>query len=239
MLFEPARNAFTRHVDERMFYHFVDCGVDWALDFLEYFFQVPPGQHGIKGVGIVNEIFREEGIGYELTPYREELVDDGSGTGRRNYQQTFPQIIRKSEEYLHDQIVKPALVALGGPDFDVANKEMLKAHQSLRDGDYPAVLTNAGSAMESTLKTICSKKKWQYKPEKDTLHALIMVCQKNDLFPSFYGDVFTTTGSIRNKSSSSHGRATAPPHTVTQDHANHMIQIVSAHINLLIKLANL
>jgi hypothetical protein len=234
------RNA--RSETERMYYHCLLCEDKQYLDFLEFFFQVHYGAYANSCVPVVNQVFREEGIGYEFTELSEEEDGPGMHFGRpmgRKIKRTFPQVIRKSDETLHTTVVQPALVALGRPEFDVANQELLKAHDAYRRGAFPDVLTHAGSALESVFKTICSKKNWTYKPDSDTLMSLVTTCHANGLFPPFYTEVFKDVGTIRNKFSSSHGRATTSNPAVTQEYADHMVQLVSSHVTLLIRLAKL
>lgn len=50
--------------------HFFSCDHELALDFIECCFQQSSYTGGQAGVNEINNIFREDGIGYELTPYR-------------------------------------------------------------------------------------------------------------------------------------------------------------------------
>jgi hypothetical protein len=88
------------------------------------------------------------------------------------------------------------------------------------------------------MKTICKLKNWEYDKEKDTTAKLVAICKANGLFPSFYVTGFENTGTVRNKLSSSHGRADEL-YTVTDAHVDHFIQATSAHIVFFIKLASL
>jgi Domain of unknown function (DUF7014)/Abortive infection C-terminus len=146
-----------------------------------------------------------------------------------------PQALKKSDEYGHQAIVRPRLDALAGPAFKTANDEMLKAHATYRNGDYPAAITYCGSAFESVLKTICDLKAVAYDPNKDTCGRLVEKGQAGGLFPSFYTEIFKAAGTLRNQLSSSHGRGPKATLTVTKEQADHMIQMTSAHITFLVK----
>ncbi len=116
---------------------------------------------------------------------------------------------------------------------------MLKAFEAYRSGNYAETITKAGAAFESVLKTICTVRKWPHNPDKDTLTPLVNACKDGNLFPGFYVPVMTATGTIRNKLADAHGRGPEVLYPATKDYADHMLQLVSTHINLLVKLAEL
>jgi len=218
--------------------HFMSCNDDKAIDFLEFFLSASPGFQGDHCVEALNDIFRDEGIGYEFTPLVTRDAGPstlfGSQGGGRRVEYDYPQAIKKSEEYGHQAIVRPCLDALAGPDYTTAHGEMLKAHEAYKHGDYPAAITSCGSAFESVLKTICDRKTVAY-DSKDTCGPLVQKCQAGGLFPSFYTEIFKGAGTLRNQLSSAHGRGPNPTPSVTKEQADHMIQITSAHITFLVK----
>ncbi len=223
--------------------HFANCPDDKALDFIEIMFQIPPYFYLSPAIEGINKVFRDENIGYELTPLRE--IDTGESgnlygfpAGRRiTYE--FPKIIRKDTEYLHKEVIEPCLEILGRPGLETALSEMMKAHEAYRKGEYADAITATASAFESTLKTICSKKGWAYNPDKDTLSPLVKACSSNDLFPAFYIPIFEAVGTIRNKMSAAHGRGPKPMYKVDKEHADHMMQMTSAHITFVLRQADL
>ena len=223
--------------------HFRNCEDELALDFIELLFQVWPQSLLGPMVDEINRIFQDEGIGYELTPLREidlgEIVNRFEGSGGRRFEYEFPKVIRKDSEYLHKEVVRPCLEALGRPGLETALSEMMKAHEAYRKLQYEDAITDAASAFESTLKTICSKRGWTYNPDKDTLSPLVKACNANSLFPSFYVPIFEAVGTLRNKMSDAHGRGPKPLYTVSKEHADHMIQMTSAHITFLVRLAGI
>lgn len=150
---------------------------------------------------------------------------------------TPPKATKKTEEMLHSQAVMPALFALSNPTFKTANDELLLAHKHYRGSHFEAAITAAGQALESTFKTICTRKKWAYDPNKATLKDLVDVCRDRRLFPPFYTEIFKNAGMVRNKMGG-HGGG---PDAVKPDaeHAEHMIHLVSAHILLLTRVAKL
>jgi uncharacterized protein DUF7014 len=80
--------------------------------------------------------------------------------------------------------VLPALRLLHEQGFSVANDEYMAAHEHYRHGNHKDCLTNCLNAFESTMKTICAKRKWIHK-EGDTTRTLIDICLKNGLLPTF------------------------------------------------------
>jgi hypothetical protein len=100
------------------------------------------------------------------------------------YQYVSGKIIRCDSQFLHTHVVKAALDLLQDKSYQGANDEFLKAHEHYRKGGIKDCLADSLSALESTLKTICHKRRWTYQP-KDTAKALIDICFKNGLLPPF------------------------------------------------------
>jgi hypothetical protein len=232
-----------RSIDKAALDHFSNCSDEHALDFLELIFHTPPFHLLAPLVGQVNKVFQDEGIGYELSPLREiDTGEPGNLYGHpigRRIEYEFPKVVRKDTEYLHQEVVRPCLEALGRPGLETALSEMMKAHEAYRKSQYEDAITDAASAFESTLKTICSKKGWAYNQDKDTLSRLVKACGDNDLFPPFYVPIFEAVGTVRNKLGDVHGRGPKPIYKVSKEHTDHMIQMTSAHITFVLKLAGL
>jgi hypothetical protein len=100
------------------------------------------------------------------------------------YQYVSGKIVRYDSQFLHAQVVKPALDLLQDKRYQGANDEFLKAHEHYRRGEIKDCLADSLNALESTLKTICHKRRWTFQP-KDTAKPLLDVCFKNGLIPSF------------------------------------------------------
>lgn len=111
----------------------------------------------------LNYRFRQHGLGYEFV--------DG-------------QIIKKSNELIHQEIVKPALLLLHNKKFKGAEDEFLKAFDSYKAGNNKDALMNAQRAFESTMKCICKEKKIFYK-EDDTSRALVKHLIENGFLPAY------------------------------------------------------
>lgn len=143
----------------------------------------------------LNERFKEHGVGYLFV----------SG-----------EIIRVDSQFLHAEAVKPTLSLLHEDGFDGANDEFLSAHVHYRHGRYKECLVDALKAFESTMKTICSLRGWETRPE-DSARNLITVCMSNGLFPEYLNSQFSSVRSllesgvptVRNKNGG-HGQGIEP-----------------------------
>jgi hypothetical protein len=224
--------------------HFYCSDTIYSIDFIEACFQQQVYNGGQDGVNEINEIFLEENIGYELTPFTEHHIEKegmlfGSLRKSTYIEYEYPRVVVREQQLLHEEILKPAFHLLTDSRLQIANSEMLKAHTALRSKDFEAAITLAGSSFESFLKTICEIKGWPYDKQRDTCSKLVKHCKDKELFPSFYVPVFESIGTIRNKLSDAHGRGPSNPIAVTQEYAEHMIHLVSSHMVFLEKLAKL
>lgn len=243
--------------------HFRGCDDIEAIEFLETLFQVIelwgedirefPEQANLL-VAKLNDLFVEQGLVWRLTEcsVKSDPTDAqhaklgrafalaAAALGRpRDLSKSFnlPQIYRASDAYSQTQVVEPTLKFLSDPRFQVANDEMLKALVKHRVADYAGVLTDAGSAFESVLKTVCMLNGWTYDPDRDTLSKLLDICRDKGLFPREYHGVLMGAGTIRNRFSSAHGRGPEVRFTPTKDEAEHFLHMVSSHILYVAKLA--
>ena len=78
------------------------------------------------------------------------------------YQYQGGQIIAVNSQYLHSEVVEPAISLLHDANFSGALEEFMAAHEHYRKGDYKEAIANAGNAFESVMKTICDKHGWAY-----------------------------------------------------------------------------
>lgn len=220
--------------------HFYCCPDEHALDFIEACFQLSVQCGGQKAVDEINAVFRQEGVGYELTKFLGPATPKGSVIlGKQIAPDQLPRVVRVDEQTAHTEMVAPALSLLTTPVLAVANAEMLKAFSDHRAGRHEDAITACGSAFESVLKTICDQKGWAYDRDKDTCSSLVDICYKSGLFPSFYVELFKRVGTVRNKLGDAHGRGPVPQHDVEAAHAEHMLHMTCSHIILLCRLAGL
>lgn len=109
----------------------------------------------------LNARFREYGVGYQY--------ENG-------------EIVRVESQFLHAEVVKPALALLGAGECAEANAEFLNALDHYRKGETKECLNACLKTFESTMRAICTKRKWAFK-SKDTAKELIDVCLNNGLTP--------------------------------------------------------
>lgn len=126
-----------------------------------------------NAVNELNERFREHGIGFQF-------LED--------------QLIRIDSEFVHVEAVKPALKLLNEGLYQGAQQEFLSAYEHYKQGRNKESITDCLKSFESTMKAICNKREWVYRPN-DTAKALIEVCFENQLIPSYWQSQFS---SLRN-----------------------------------------
>ena len=114
-----------------------------------------------EAINQLNQRFRQHSVGYQYE----------SG-----------QIVKVDSQYIHSEVVKPALMFLSDPIYKRANEEFLKAHEHYREGNYKDCINNCLNAFESCLKVICQKRGWNYR-QKDSASCLISIIFDNELIP--------------------------------------------------------
>ncbi|WP_263350936.1 STM4504/CBY_0614 family protein [Acidicapsa acidisoli] len=150
-----------------------------------------------------------------------------------------PQLIKRDNDHLHQEAILPALRLLHEEGFEGANDEYRKAHEHYRQGNQKECLSECLKAFESTLKTICNRRKWECKPT-DTAKPLIDICVDNGLFPSFMeshlgaikGALATAIPTIRNKMGG-HGQGELAV-SVPQFYAEYLLHETAATIVFLV-----
>jgi hypothetical protein len=172
-----------------------------------------------EAIADLNHRFLEHGVGYQYL----------SG-----------KIIKTDSQFLHAEVIKPALALLQDKRYQGANDEFLKAHEHYRKGEVKECLVNCLKALESTLKVICKIRGWVFQPT-DTAKALLDICFKNDLVPAFlqshYSALKSTLESgvptVRNKLGG-HGQGTQVV-TVLPHYAAYALHMTGSAIQFLIE----
>ena len=167
----------------------------------------------------LNARFKEHAVGYEFK--------DG-------------KIIRIDSGFIHAETIVPAMTLLHDTVYSGANQEFLKGHEHFRHGRFPEAMNECLKAFESTMKTICHKRGWQY-DQKDTAKTLMTICEKNGLFPPYMQNslsglrsVLETVATVRNKLSG-HGQGVKQVQ-ITKETAAFMIHSTAANILYLAEL---
>lgn len=152
---------------------------DTALDIIEVSFQwmkvaqddynfrlfVNPQLEITDAIIKLNQRFQEHAIGYRLEQGR---------------------IIRIDSEFLYAEAVEPALRLMYAQGYEGAFQEFMLAQKHYRQGPdhYDDCLTNCLKSLESTLKTICDRRKWGYKAG-DTVSKLLELVFSKGLIPNY------------------------------------------------------
>jgi hypothetical protein len=111
------------------------------------------------------------------------------------YQFVTGEIVRVDSQFMHSEVVKPAIALLNGEFFSGPQEEFLAAHEHYRHGDNKAALNECLKAFESTMKAIFQKRKWAYN-KTGTAKELIRVCFEKGLIPSFWETSFAGLRSL-------------------------------------------
>jgi len=127
-----------------------------------------------SAVSEINTRFGEHGVGYQLS----------SGS-----------VVRMDSEYIHAEVVKPALRLLSDARYSGAQEEFLKAHERFRKGETKEVLVECLKALESVMKSICLERRWET-GGRDSVGSLIEVCFQNGLVPRYWRTQFAGLRSI-------------------------------------------
>src|SRR5262249_18030572 len=151
------------------------------------------------------------------------------------------EIISSSSSFVHTEVVEPALALLHEEGFRGAQDEFLKAHRHLRHGETKSAIVEANNAFESTMKTICTRKRWSFQPG-DTASKLVAVLIQNGFVPTYLQNQLTAlrtlleTGVpvVRNKGGG-HGQGPEPV-DVPRARAEYAIHLTAANIVFLVKL---
>ena len=218
--YEAARTS-----DNPVVEHLFCCDDEEVLDYFEAAFHQKSYRGQQDGVDEINAVLKDEGIGYRFSDYPASIRKKKGSVPIH-----FPEGHRLTDGFTYAEIVKPVLGFLIQDGFDVAHDELMRALAASRQGETEDALTLAGAAFESFLKTLMTKKRWQYDADKDTCSALVKKCIARGLVPGFYEACLTVPATIRNRLSDAHGRGPEKAHVATAEAAEHMIHLVCANI---------
>lgn len=167
----------------------------------------------------LNERFQRAGVGYQY--------EDG-------------KILRVDSELIHSEVVRPALRFLQQKGFEGPCDEFLQAYAHYRAGEMKDAIIDANNAFESTLKTICDQRQWQYSPGVQASD-LVKVVKKNGLLPDYLGRSFDQLSAtlksglpkVRNEEGA-HGQGNTPQKTPDYV-ATYALHLAAAKILFLVK----
>lgn len=191
------------------FYLMTEKETPRALDAIEIAFRVAQtalkrqgGAHPKKkmedAIADLNRRFREHDLGFEFVGV-----------------QTPGVIVKVDSQYVHAEVIEPAIASLHAAGFSGPLDEFMKAHQEYRQGHHKDAMNEALKAFESTMKAICGAKGWHYE-ENWQAKSLIKAMFDNHLIPpmleSYFAGIRTVLESgvptLRNKQAG-HGQGAA------------------------------
>lgn len=175
---------------------------------VEYFLKINETEMVIDVIEVsfryIDQVFRDkcrekesDDIPWTISPngtLPDEAIDQLNRRFRQHnvgYQYESGQIIRVDSQFIHSEVVKPALSFLSDPIYKGTTEEFLKAHEHYRKGNYKDCVNNCLKAFESCLKTICQKKEWDYDDKKAAAKKLIQIVLDKKLIPSFMESHFS------------------------------------------------
>lgn len=175
-----------------------------------------------KAIDELNARFKQHSLGYEFI----------NG-----------ELIKKTNEIMHVNVVKPALGLLHDRAFEGAEQEYLKAFDCFKKCDNKNAILEAAKSFESVMKTICKKNNYTY-DEKDTASKLIRILEENSFFPSYLNShlsgIRTTLESgaptLRNKIAG-HGQGDSVVE-VSDEYVEYALNLVATNIVFLVKIFN-
>jgi hypothetical protein len=126
-------------------------------------------QDRAEAIEHVNARFRQHRVGFEFANDR---------------------IVNISNQFVHAEIMIPALVLLSDPEFQGANDEFMNAHGHYRAGRFKEAIVDALKAFESTMKTIAKARTIEVE-ETPTASKLLDALLTAGLFPSELQTHFT------------------------------------------------
>jgi hypothetical protein len=151
------------------------------------------------------------------------------------------QLIRVDSQFMHAEIIKPALALLYEPGFQGPQEEFFQAHAHYRKGQGKEAIAEAAKAFESTMKAICDLRGWAYDRSRATAKDLIKALFDQGLLPSYLDQqyqnlrVILESGAptVRNKTSG-HGQGSVPQ-PVPDYLVSYTLHLVAANIVFLIE----
>lgn len=206
------------------------------LDLLDYAFNMVSL---IRGVNVpyalceekqerINRAFQELNYRFKQHNLGYEFVDD--------------KLIRKDNELLHQETIKPALKLLIETGFEGAEQEFLDAFEHRRKGENKDAILDALKSFESTMKAICDGMGYSYGPAKSTAKELIAILENNGFFPAYMNNHMTSLRTslesglptMRNKNAG-HGQGSSVVN-VSDEFTEYALNLAATNIVLLTKI---
>ncbi len=218
--------------------HFITNANDQSfLDFLDYSFNLISR---LKSAPPKNISFSKEHINVIDTAINQlnfRLKQHNLG-----YEFINEAIIRKDNQLLHQETIKPALKLLVENGFDGPENEFFNAFEHRRKGNNKDAILYALKAFESTMKAICNGCNYTYDSSKASAKELISILQKNSFYPEYLNNHISGLRNtlenglptVRNKTSG-HGQGETVVN-VSDEFAEYALNLAATNIVLLVKI---
>lgn len=121
-----------------------------------------------EAIAELNKRFEQHSLGYRFTP----------GVG----------LMRVDSEFIHTEVVQPAIELLRGRAYRGPLEEFHRAHEHYRQGRYKESMNAALNAFESTMKAICDKRKWKYSEGASSAKLVELIVEKELVPKSLLGE---------------------------------------------------
>lgn len=220
------------------------CPNDEFLDFIEMIFEVKclfrVEQREDFIVEKINDILRSESANYELTPRVTKNVMEKIGSNGREVEViktvTEPRIMLKSTQFLHSEVVAPAIALLSNVgDFETSHSEFVKANEELRHGRYADCITTCCNSLESAIKSICKQNNWK---SSGALDNLLQVLVSKKFIEPCHRKAIDSLGVIRSEIGDSHDLGgTDKRYVPTLLDARHAVHLAASNIVFLVERA--
>ncbi|MDC7746216.1 STM4504/CBY_0614 family protein [Rhizobium binxianense] len=221
----PAQREVSFYTELRDFFLSAP-NAETCLDVVELLFRAI--DYGTRTIDYMNRTGYNERADEAITDLNIRFKENSVG-----YQYIDGEIVRVDSELIHAEAVKPALRLLNTKEYAGPHQEFLNAYEHYREGRNKEALNDCLKAFESTMKAICDKRGWIYKPG-DTAKTLIDILFREGLLPSFWQTQFGALRTLlessiptgRNKQSG-HGQG-ATPTTIPDNIAAYMLHMTAS-----------
>jgi hypothetical protein len=216
-------------------YFLLNTDIEGALDIIELSFRVIDTTMRSRSLDFMDRIKVSQEPDDAILELNHRFLEHGIG-----YQFMGGQLVRVDSQYIHSQVVEPALLLLHAQGFQGPEDEFVRAHEHYRHGKNKEAIVEALKAFESTMKAICDERQWQYS-STGTAKDLINVLLTEGLIPSYLQSQFTSLRTIlesglptvRNKTSG-HGQGSSPV-TVPDHLAAYALHLAATNIVFLVQ----
>jgi hypothetical protein len=222
-------------IDERCIHYMLNAPTDEALSIIELSFRIIDR--------VIRKEFNSLSDACHVTQRADDAIEELNHRLKEHaigYQYVDGELMRVDSEFVHSEVVKPALALLNAVGFEGPSEEFFTAFDHFRHGRNKEAVVEALKSFESAMKAICAKRKWQY-PATATAKQLLEILFGKGLIPpmleSHFAGLRTAIESglptLRNKTS---GHGQGPTQVELPDHfAAYALHLLASNIVFLVE----